>query len=186
VVRVLKSNHEIAEVRFPALPVVDAEGHPQRDELGNERVRLPEVVLPRSIYTASERARGKLSYIVLDDAAQARLHADQSFRQMLRRGNYELLPEGVTQIPLEALPEEQRREVEVRQLQQQNARLRSELRKNGLPIPEIGEPPAPVATAEDLAATDVSVPDPLPTDPGAMDVGGPMLRGKKPLRRAGK
>ncbi len=158
-IRVLKSNHTLA-VRFPALPVVDAAGRELRDDDGNARQRVPEVTLPRGSHTARERAAGMIAYIELDDAAQARLADDLTFRGMLKRGEYEWT--AFSRIPIDMLPEDQRRDAKVRALEQENALLRNELRKNDIAVPVFNPGPVPVEAAqapdaEDLVKTDVSV-----------------------------
>ena len=172
-IRVLKSNWEVAELRLPALFVTDERGNVMQDPVSGEPVaRLPQVVLPKSIYTRAERMAGKVSYIQLTDDQQKRLAEDRSVQAMLRRGNYTWLPDGVTAIPLDALPDEQRRSIEITQLQQEAALLRSTLRKAGIPIPTFGgtastvaDAPPPIDAAA-LAATDVSVKD----DPGTFGI----------------
>jgi hypothetical protein len=185
--RVLKSNYDIAELRFPALAVTDETGRPQQDDDGNPRIALPEVVLPKSMYTRAERARGKVRYVELDDAQQARLGADQMFRRMLgKKHGFEWTP--WTRIPISELPHDQRLAAERLQLQQENARLRSELRKHGLEVPTFNAPPVAepvtVPSAEALASVDVSIPDD-PAEPGALDVPGTRMVGEVAERAPG-
>lgn len=156
--RVLKSNHNLV-VRFPALPVLDAAGLELRDDDGNTRERLPGVTLPRGLHTARERSAGMIAYVELDDAAQARLAEDQVFRGMLKRKEYEWTE--FARIPIELLPGDQQRDAKVRALEQENALLRSALRKGGLEVPTFNPGPVPVEAPDSvaLAETDVSVPD---------------------------
>ena len=163
--RVLKSNFEINEVFFPPLPLLDEQGHERRDEMGNVVARLPSVTLPKAVYTRDERARGKVPYFVLSDEQQARLAADTTFKRMLAIGSFELLGADVHSIPIEALEPEVQRRIKITALEQEGALLRSFIRKHDLEVPTFDGAPAPAAdvpaSAEALAKTDVSLPDPF-------------------------
>ena len=158
--RVIRSSHILA-VNFPPLFVTDAAGNVQYDPATDQPVvRMPGVTLPRGTHTRREHEAGMTAYRVVTEEELARLNMDSTFRAMLRRGDYALLSEDVHEIPVDALPVEAQRQVRVVQLEQQNARLRSELRKHDIAVPEVGDQPAPVAAPEvvDVVHTDVSLP----------------------------
>jgi len=150
--RILRADPRLAQfsIRYPS--IIDPE-HPE--------VVLPEVVLPAGKSYASQWARGITNFVALDDAQQRRLAVDESFQSMMKANGKKGAPYmwrddlgGV--IPDYALPQGSI----ITKLQQENARLRAELRKNEIPVPA-GIPAEPVAVKADEAE-----PEPLnPNEP---------------------
>ena len=122
------------EIRLPAITVGG------RD--------LPEVVLPRGKYSATETARGRRPVVELDEAQVARVEADEVVTRMFN-------PHGnkgkIGYRWLDHMPSQYRTAGdEVVRLQQENATLRAELRKHGIALP--GE--APVAAQGQTEVSD--------------------------------
>lgn len=110
---------------------------------------LPEVVLPRGRYSPAEMDRGKRPVVVLSDAEVERLEADEVAMSMFR-------PHGrggkIGFRFVDAVPERYRSKADrITTLEQQNAVLRSLLRKSGIPIPDEGGGTTPSAPTREVA-----------------------------------
>jgi hypothetical protein len=121
---------------------------------------LPEVILPRGRYSQIELDKGKRPAMELTDEQKRRVEADEVVMSMF-------LPHG-TKKPsyrwADEMPSRWRnRGDEIVRLQQENAALRNELRKAGLPAPSVTKMEAPVMKADenllDPAAFDASIED---------------------------
>jgi hypothetical protein len=137
--RVLKADPRNAQfaMRFPSVPDPD-----------DPSKMLPEVVLPAGRAYSSQRANGASNFIELNDDQQRRLAVDPVFMSMIathgRKGAAYHWTE-YTEIPAFALPQAT---INIR-LQQENARLRAELRKHDVPLPSTVNAEAPEVKPED-------------------------------------